>query len=188
MALFNKRVGDYAFTDNPQQIERANPAYEDLGRYNFAMLPVSALPALIDDDLQLELDSVSPHPVHKVQTYFFRMLDRSSGGEVGRINLRLGSGPHIERYAGHIGYFVESAHRGQAYASRALRLLVSVACELGVDPLWITCDPDNLASRRVCEKAGAEFVEIVDVPTDCTIHQSGHPTKCRYRMHLGNSS
>jgi len=40
-----------------------------------------------------------------------------------------------------------------------------VARELGLDPLWITCDPDNIPSRRACEKAGAEFEEAVEVPT-----------------------
>jgi predicted acetyltransferase len=139
---------------------------------------------LIDDDLSLEFEAASPHPVHKVPTYFFCMRDLGSGVEVGRINLRVGSGAHIERYAGHIGYFVEPAHRGHAYASRALRLLMGIAHGLAVDPLWITCDPDNLPSRRVCEQVGATLVEIVDVPIDCVIHQSGHPKKCRYRLDL----
>jgi predicted acetyltransferase len=147
----------------------------------------SHLPAvrpLIDEGLGLELDSVSPHPVHKVPTYFFHMRDLRSGVETGRINLRVGSGPHIERYAGHIGYFVEPAYRGHGYASRALRLLMTVARELAIDTLWVTCDPDNIASRRACERAGAVFVEIVDVPLECVIYQSGHPQKCRYRLDL----
>jgi Acetyltransferase (GNAT) domain len=131
-------------------------------------------PPLIDGVFSLELKVVSPHPVHKVPTYFFNMRDLTSGIELGRINLRVGSGEHIERYAGHIGYFVEPAHRGHAFASRALRLLTSVACVLAIDPLWITCDPENLASRRACERAGATLVDIVDVPADCVIYQSGH--------------
>src|SRR5712664_3108079 len=97
------------------------------------------------------------------------------------INLRVGSSPHIELYAGHVGYGVEPAHRGHRYASRALRLLIPVARELWLDPLWITCDPENIGSRRACEVAGAKVVEIVAVPATCIIHQSGHPKKCRYR-------
>ncbi len=84
-------------------------------------------PPLIDEGLSLEFEAASLHPVHKVPTYFFRMRDLTSGIESGRINLRVGSEEHIERYAGHIGYFVEPAHRGHAYASRALRLLTSIA-------------------------------------------------------------
>jgi predicted acetyltransferase len=145
---------------------------------------VQEFPPLIDEGLSLEFEAASLHQVHKVPTYFFRMRDLTSGVIVGRINLRMGSGAHIERDAGHIGYFVEPAHRGHAYASRALRLLTSIARGLAIDPLWITCDPDNIPSRRACERAGATLVEIVDVPADCVIHQSGHSKKCRYRLDL----
>jgi tagatose 1,6-diphosphate aldolase len=61
-------------------------------------------------------------------------------------------------------------------------LLLPAARRLGLDPVWITCDPENAASRRTLEIAGAEFVEIVDVPEDCVIFKGGHPRKCRYRL------
>jgi predicted acetyltransferase len=71
------------------------------------------------------------------------------------------------------------------YAARATRLLMpSLARKYGLNPLWLTCDPDNLASRRSCERACAKLVEIVDVPEGCIIHRSGHPGKCRYRLDL----
>lgn len=122
------------------------------------------------------------HPVHKVPAYFFRIVLRESGCMVGKINLRDGSNEHIELYAGHIGYKVELEHRGHGYAARALRLILPAARKLQIDPLWITCDPDNVASCRTCEHAGAELIEIVDVPADCIISRSGHPKKCRYRL------
>jgi tagatose 1,6-diphosphate aldolase len=110
------------------------------------------------------------------------MVHGESGEELGTINLRDGRGPYIERYAGHVGYGVHEAHRGHRYAARALRLLVPLAQELGLNPLWITCDPENTASRRTCERAGAVLVEVVDVPEDCILHRAGHPRKCRYRL------
>jgi predicted acetyltransferase len=88
-------------------------------------------------------------------------------------------------YAGHIGYGVHPLYRGHRYASRSVRLLMPLARRLGLDFLWITCDPENSASRRSLELAGAQFVEIVNVPEDCVIHQSGYPQKCRYRLDLG---
>jgi predicted acetyltransferase len=137
---------------------------------------------LQDDELAIEPIEVAPHPVHKVPTYFFKLVHVDSGEELGRINLRAGSSSHIELYAGHIGYAVEAAHRGHRYASRALRLLVPLASQLRIDPLWITCDPENVPSRRTCELAGGKFEEIVDVPPACIIYQNGHPKKCRYRL------
>ena len=87
-------------------------------------------------------------------------------------------------YAGHVGYGVEERHRGHRYAERALRLLSPVARRLGLGPLWVTCDPENVALRRTLERLGAELVEEVDVPPDCVIFGSGHPRKCRYRIDL----
>src|SRR5580658_5185004 len=137
-------------------------------------------PRFEDADLTLHLTDFSPHRVHNVPTYHFRMVHTSTGEELGGINLRIASTPHIERYAGHIGFTVHPAHRGHRYAARALRLLMPLAQQLGLDTLWISCDPENAASRRTLELAGAHFVEIVDVPEDCIIHRSGHKKKCRY--------
>jgi predicted acetyltransferase len=135
-----------------------------------------------DDELTLELASFEPHPVHRVPTYFFRMIHRDSKEELGRINLRVASTPHIERYAGHIGFAVHPASSGHRYAARATRLLLPLARELRLNPVWITTDPENIASRHSCEQAGAELIEIVDVPETCIIHRDGHKQKCRYRL------
>jgi len=102
--------------------------------------------------------------------------------EVGRITLRLGTTDFIERFAGHVGYGIELPHRGHRYAARARELLRTVARAHGISPLWITCNPDHVASRRTCEIAGAELVEIVDLPVDCDMYTAGDRKKCRYRL------
>ncbi|MDR3736945.1 MAG: GNAT family N-acetyltransferase [Acidobacteriaceae bacterium] len=137
---------------------------------------------LRDGELLLELSSYARHPYHQAPTYSFRMIHAESGAHMGGIRLRVGSTAHVERYAGHIGYDVREAHRGHHYAARAVRLLVPLARRVGLDPLWITCDPENMASRRSIELAGGRFVEVVEVPADCAIRQSGHPLKCRFRI------
>jgi hypothetical protein len=119
-------------------------------------------------DLELRLSDYSVHSFHRVPTYSFRMFSQHSELELGQINLRIGSTPHLVRYAGHVGYGVHQAHRGHHYAAR---------------PVWITCDPENVASRRSLEIAGAEFIEIVDVPPNCGIRRFGGKLhKCRYRL------
>jgi predicted acetyltransferase len=142
---------------------------------------------LCDGELELKLDRFQVHPVHRVPTYQFHMVDRETREVLGHIRLSTGSTPHIERYAGHIGFGVFSQHRGHHYAARAVRLLLPLARKLGIDPLWLTCDPENLSSRRTLELAGAKFIEIVDVPVGCVIHRKGHPKKCRYRLSSSRS-
>lgn len=151
---------------------------------NDANSKISGHTVLMDGDLTLELVDIAPHPVHKVLTYFFRIVHKDAGEELGRINLRAQNNPHIELYAGHIGYSVHPQYRGHRYAARSLRLLLPFARKLGINPIWITCDPENTASRRSCELAGAKFVEVVDVPEECIIHRDGHTRKCRYRLDL----
>jgi len=137
---------------------------------------------LEDGDLRLVLESFGVHPFHQVPSYSFRMVRAATSEELGGIRLRVGSTPHVERYAGHIGYSVHMEHRGHRYAARSVRLLVPFARRVGLDPVWITCDPDNVASRRSIELAGGVYVETVDVPPNCAIFQNGHPLKCRYRI------
>ncbi len=146
----------------------------------------SDLPPMVDGDLALVLESRQPADPARghVPTYLFRMLCLPSGEEVGNISLRIGSSPHILFYAGHIGYGVHREHRGHHYAARACRLLLPLARSLGFRTLWITCNPDNTASRRTCELAGARFVEIVDLPEDSDMYQRGERQKCRYRLDL----
>lgn len=103
---------------------------------------------------------------------------------VGGLGFRIGRGPNIERVIGHIGYHVYPFARGHHFAERACRLLVSLARRHGLSPLWITCNPDNLASRRTCERLGATLVEIVPVPSDHPLYARGEKEKCRYRWEI----
>jgi tagatose 1,6-diphosphate aldolase len=87
-------------------------------------------------------------------------------------------------YGGHLAYGVHTDFRGHHYASRACRLLLPLAKRHGMSELWITCNPDNLASRRTCELAGGIFIEIVGLPEDIDMYQEGERQKCRYRIDL----
>jgi tagatose 1,6-diphosphate aldolase len=50
--------------------------------------------------------------------------------------------------------------------------------------LWITCNPENVASRRTCELVGGELVDIVELPPDIDMYKEGERQKCRYRVRL----
>ncbi len=76
----------------------------------------------------------------------------------GAINVRFVPGtealpPHV---SGHVGYAVVPWKRNRGYARQALRLMLPVARALGLPRVLITCDDDNLESRRVIEANGGE--------------------------------
>ena len=141
---------------------------------------------LIDEDLELVLAENYPgNPVTGfVPAYKFKMRLAGQDKEIGRIDLRVGNTNHIVMYGGHIGYGVIPEYRGRRYAARAFRLLLPLARRHGLKTLWITCNPDNLASRGTCDLAGARLVEIVDLPEDTDMYQEGERQKCRYRLDL----
>lgn len=74
----------------------------------------------------------------------------------GAINLRhlIGTDDLPPHVSGHIGYSIVAWRRGAGRATAALRLLLPTARAAGLGRVMITCDIDNLASRRVIEKVG----------------------------------
>jgi tagatose 1,6-diphosphate aldolase len=102
----------------------------------------------------------------------------------GGIGLRIGNTSNIKNYIGHVGYNVYPPARGRHLAERACRLLFPLAKRHGLKALWITCNPDNQASRRTCERLGGTFVNIVPVPPDNELYARGEVQKCRFRIDL----
>jgi predicted acetyltransferase len=141
---------------------------------------------LVDDDLELVLVEKIPGDLSRgyLPAYRFKMTQVGQDETIGRIELRVGDTPHIRLYGGHIGYRVFEPHRGHRYAARACRLILPLARNHAMQALWITCNPDNIPSRRTCELAGAELVEIVDLPEGTDMYRAGERQKCRYRIDL----
>ncbi len=141
---------------------------------------------LLDDDLELALVEKfkGDANLQLVPSYKFRMVRAADGQEMGRIDLRIGNVTSIVMYAGHIGYSVFPDYRGHHYAARSCKLLLPLARKHDLKTIWITCNPDNFASRRACELAGGRMIEIVDLPENNEMYQRGERQKCRYRIDL----
>lgn len=148
----------------------------------FEFLDVALPP---DGDLHLVLAERMPAGTSPwgVPAYSFSM-QAAGGNYIGRIRLRVGWNDEVIRYAGQVGYLVEPAHRGHRYAERACRLLMPLAKRHGMSSLWITCLPDNMASRRTLERLGAECVGIFDVPPAYPMDAGAERRKMCFRLAL----
>ena len=144
---------------------------------------------LVDGYLRLVLGHFVPADPGRgyVPAYHFQMVS-PVGQVMGNIDLRLGDSEFLRRFAGQIAYGVQPEFRGRHYAARSLRLLRPLARAHGFAALYITCNPDNIASRRTCELAGATLVEISDLPADCDMYKEGERSKCSYRIDLPAAS
>lgn len=80
-----------------------------------------------------------------------------AGEIVGRTSVRHELNDWFLREGGHIGGGVLPAHRRRRYGSEILRQSLVVARAAGVDRVLVTCDEDNVASRRVIEGCGGRL-------------------------------
>ncbi|WP_461164100.1 GNAT family N-acetyltransferase [Arthrobacter sp. R4-81] len=74
---------------------------------------------------------------------------------------------------GHIGYSVRPRFRRNGFAGQILDLALIEARNLGIGEALLTCDADNVASRRVIESRGG-------VPEALLGQESGTKLKLRY--------
>lgn len=73
---------------------------------------------------------------------------------LGRIAIRHRLTPQLSEVGGHIGYDVRPSARRRGHATEMLRATLPVARSLGIDSVLLTCDVDNVASRKVIERGG----------------------------------
>jgi predicted acetyltransferase len=139
---------------------------------------------LADDMLQLRLRTTesASESIWKAPTYRFEIHHIQLNQRIGHINLRVADHALITQYVGHIGYGIDEAFRGNHFAERACRIIIPLAWLHCIDPIWITCGPDNPASRRTLERLGAQFVEIVNVPDNYPMPEGTLRQKCRFRL------
>jgi [ribosomal protein S5]-alanine N-acetyltransferase len=93
------------------------------------------------------------------------MLLKESGviaGNCGFCRIRYDrDGPELE-YSGDVNYYVAQQYRGQGLATEALRVVL----QFGFNDLRLTriqgqCDPGNVSSERVMQKAGLKFERMI---------------------------
>ena len=73
---------------------------------------------------------------------------------LGRLAIRHRLTPQLLEVGGHIGYDVRPTARRRGHATAMLRAALPVARGLGIDRALVTCDTDNVGSRRVIEANG----------------------------------
>ena len=147
------------------------------------LIPEETNPYFGGEDFHLQLKRTTPEmpEMGMLPSYYFDMMVQEE--TVGQCALRIGDG-EIVRMVGNIGYQVKEEYRGKGYAVAACYLLCSLARRHGMKELFITCTPDNHPSQRVCEKIGAKFREMVDVPDGHDLYQRGKKKLMQYVLKI----
>ena len=103
-------------------------------------------------ELEDQAQDESPRPDGRVpQTTLWWV----SGNEyLGRISIRHWLTASLREIGGHIGYDIRPSARQRGYATAMLAAALPVARSLGIDRALLTCDEDNVFSRKVIEANG----------------------------------
>ena len=148
-------------------------AGEDPRQYTFSWTPGDSFAAHLQllDDHSRGLN-VPPTWVPSTMLYAF-----IGARIVGRVNIRHTLNDYLRQRGGHVGYSVAPPYRRRGYATLMLRLALPVCRTLGLDAVMLTCDADNIASRKVIESNGGVLAETFPDPQSQTL-------ACRYWIHL----
>ena len=133
---------------------------------------------LRDDRISLRLRGTveASDSLGYVPSYLFDIYSLRDRAVVGRCDLRVGFNRNIY-YAGNIGYSVSEQYRGNHYALSACFLLQELARRHGMRRLIVTCNPQNIASKRTCELFGAKYTETAELPHDHELFLLGERQK-----------
>ncbi len=82
---------------------------------------------------------------------------------VGMVNIRHYLNEELSKFGGHIGYSIRPTERNKGYAHEQLKLALKICDELSINPILLTCNKDNEASRKTIIKAlGIKENEVVE--------------------------
>lgn len=118
-----------------------------------------------------------------VPSYVYNIRLHDSNFDIGKIDIRIGFNRNTF-YGGNIGYEIFKKYRGNGYAAKACKLIFEVGLYHEMNSLIITCNPDNIPSKKTCENIGGKLLEIVDLPTNNELYIDGERKKCRFEIIL----
>jgi predicted acetyltransferase len=97
----------------------------------------------------------------RVPHWHFWLIDGND--YIGRLILRTGVNEHLLQIGGHIGYEIRPSRRRQGYGKLILKYGLERAKTFGLERVLLTCDEDNLGSRRIIESLGGILESIIEV-------------------------
>jgi predicted acetyltransferase len=100
-------------------------------------------------------------PIGRVQAETYFLVRNGEKRILGAIDIRMELNEYLFNYGGNIGYGVRPTERRQGYATEMLSMALEIARSRGLKKVLITCDEDNLGSRRTIEKNGGILENVV---------------------------
>ncbi len=111
----------------------------------------------------LHKDTVPTNWVQSTQFIYVRQNDSTI---VGMIQVRHYFNDFLEKFGGHIGYSVRPSERRKGYATKMLHDCLPFCKRIGLEKVLVTCDDDNIGSRKTIISNGGLYESTVFEPDE----------------------
>lgn len=99
-------------------------------------------------------------------TTYLYMLDDDI---VGCVNVRHCLNENLIHIGGHIGYSIAPKYRRQGYATQMLKETLQFCQQWEIWPVLVTCNKNNIASKKTIEKCGGIFEDEYSLDGEVTL-------------------
>lgn len=96
----------------------------------------------------------------RVPSTLYVLVDQQ-GRIYGALSFRHELNPYLEDFGGHIGYGIRKSEQGKGYGTLQLKLMLKKLAQTDYDSILVTCDEDNLRSKKVIEHHGGRLLEKI---------------------------
>ena len=100
----------------------------------------------------------------KLPVTVFWLIDETGYLGLGMIRHRMTKA--IAEYGGHIGYALRPTKFHKGYGKLLLKLLLKEAYKLKINPALVTCDEENIPSKKVIEANGGKLYDKLPTRSD----------------------
>lgn len=108
-----------------------------------------------------------------VPSISYWLIDEEKKKFIGFVSIRNRLSESLINIGGHIGYAIAPKYRKKGYGGKLLDKGLKVAKELGLGEVLVTCDSDNIGSKKIIESREGIFINY---------YQLEDKTKLRYRI------
>lgn len=124
----------------------------------------------------------NPYPSDEIKAHVFDILVPEMKRVVGRCEYRYETGRDLWYY-GHVGYVVYPPYRGHGFAYKACKEMFAYLYKKeGLHEYIVTCNPDNIASKKTILRLNGEYLKTFDIPADHELFSIGEYQKECYRV------
>ena len=120
-------------------------------------------PASVEEYIRIRLDHAESKNLPEgwvASTTFWLVED---GELIGETVVRHELTDHLRNIGGQIGYWIRPSKRNKGYGRLILQMALQKAKALGLEKIVITCDENNIGSRKIIEFNGGVFERCQDM-------------------------